>query len=137
MEEQSIQCAGTRVPAVTPVSVNSSTKTAKAQRNRYVSIRLRVDPPTARWLRALARANAGHLEVRERGVAAILEQAAFCLADCAGRRTGSWEAQVARELLTSSGFVSEAGWRDIARLQEADRRDRRAEVPSDANTDAR
>lgn len=64
-----------------------------------------VDVSSWRWLRALARANAkSDLPLANSTPEGILAQAAFCFADAAGRRSGSWEADVGRNLLYSSGF---------------------------------
>jgi hypothetical protein len=52
---------------------------------------------THRWLHALAKANKTTIDD-------LLTQAAFCFADHAGRREGSWEADVAGSMLRSSGF---------------------------------
>jgi hypothetical protein len=60
-------------------------------------IAVKLDPSTRSWLLALARKN-------KTTAAALLAQAAFCFADAAGRRRGSWEADVANSLLVSSGF---------------------------------
>lgn len=129
MEQQRLSLAG-ELPAVCPNSTEGSAAQRRNQRNRYITYRVRVDHATARWLNALARANSAHRDVRVRGFAALLEQAAFCLADCAGRRTGSWEADVARTMLIACGYVSSATERDLERLHAADRRDsQRAATP--------
>ncbi len=94
---------------------------------RKRKIVLTVGPSTYCWLRALSRANKkAPLAVAGSSVEEMLEQAAFCLADCAGRRTGSWEADVARSLLTSSGYRTEADSRDSDRCHRYDEAENRA-----------
>ena len=70
-------------------------------------IRVEVDDSTYRWLVALAKANAVNnkcgMEL-DSTPGGLLAQAAFCFADYAGRRTGSWEADVGGNLLIASGF---------------------------------
>lgn len=66
-------------------------------------ITVELDPSTLRWLQAFARSQGGTLS----GTAtaeSILAQAAFCIADYAGRRPGSWEADVAGNMMIASGW---------------------------------
>lgn len=85
-------------------------------------IKVKVDVSTWRWLRALARANSKATEFQPAAKlteADILAQAAFCFADAAGRRAGSWEASVGQSLLDSSGFqqtVTGADWQRCEKL---------------------
>lgn len=68
-------------------------------------ITVTVDASTWRWLGALARANQkADMLLAPSTREGILAQAAFCFADAAGRRTGSWEASVGQSLLDSSGY---------------------------------
>ena len=69
------------------------------------TIKVTMDASTWRWLRALARAHEkSDLPLAPATPAGLLAQAAFCFADAAGRRPGSWEADVGRSMLISSGF---------------------------------
>lgn len=52
---------------------------------------------TKQWLLAFVKAN--NVTVEE-----MLAQAAFCIADYAGRREGSWEAGVGGDLVMASGY---------------------------------
>lgn len=63
---------------------------------------IQLDESTARWLIALAHANQTTGE-------AMLAQAASCMADYAGRRPGSCEADVGAGLLRSSGWEKPIG----------------------------
>jgi hypothetical protein len=86
-------------------------------------ITVRLDLSTWRWLQALARANkSAEILMSPSTPAGLLEQAAFCFADAAGRRTGSWEADVGRSMLVSSGFQEELSAADHARCARADER---------------
>lgn len=99
---------------------SSRTRSPRIPKPRTVAFTVRVSPSTARWLRALARAGKPRWEKGRKPDPCtpeeLLEQAAFCMADCAGRRTGSWEADVARTLLFSSGFNTQASTADQFRL---------------------
>jgi len=81
----------------------------KIKRHR---VKLELDASTHRWLTAFAQANSNQppLNAGKVTVAALLSQAAFCMADYAGRRPGSWEASVAEGLLLSSGFQTRLPW---------------------------
>ncbi len=72
-----------------------------------------VDASTWRWLRAFARANS-NTDIHPGKVteADILAQAAFCVADHAGRRNGSWEASVAQSMMDASGYQESVGYPD-------------------------
>ncbi len=65
-------------------------------KNKTVTVK--VDESTFRWLNELAKAQRN----REVTAAEFLAQAAFCMADYAGRREGSWEADLGRNLLKAS-----------------------------------
>ncbi len=75
---------------------------------RKKTLTVQVDPSTLRWLIALARAN----KVEP---ATLLAQAAFCMADYAGRRVGSWEASQAGEMLVASGWQEQPTHEDRQR----------------------
>lgn len=80
------------------------------------TLMIKVSASTARWLTALAEAN-------NVTPGQLLEQAAFCMSDYAGRRTGSWESAVARELLVSCGYQKDISYDRYERLlvrEEAD-----------------
>jgi hypothetical protein len=70
-------------------------------------ITVKVTDSTFRWLTALAKANSENAAGIEPTASALLSQAAFCFADYAGRRPGSWEADVGGSLLRSSGIHNE------------------------------
>lgn len=96
-------------------------------KTRARKITVEVDASTYRWLRALGRANdKAPNRLGEAGAEGILAQAAFCIADCAGRRTGSWEASVAESLLTSSGYVTEVPYPESERCRRYDEAAQRA-----------
>ncbi|HLP00630.1 MAG TPA: hypothetical protein VK163_01295 [Opitutaceae bacterium] len=105
----------------------SAGRPSRTRSPRTVAFTVRVSPSTARWLRALARAGKPRWEKGKRAdpctVAELLEQAADCMADCAGRRPGSWEADVARSLLESSGLPTCALFADYSRCCRADEAD--------------
>jgi len=65
-----------------------------------MDFKVHLDPSTRMWLVALARANNTTPNF-------ILEEAAFCFANSAGRRTGSWEADTGGNMLTACGFQKE------------------------------
>lgn len=68
-------------------------------------ITVKVDESTFRWLKAFAKAQSGSTLNPEKVTAGdLLGSAAFCIADHAGRRTGSWEAEVGRQMMVSSGY---------------------------------
>jgi len=48
--------------------------------------------------------------------AELLRNAAFCFADYAGRRDGSWEADAGRNLLMSAGYQEMIKWDKRERL---------------------
>lgn len=77
---------------------------------KTVTIKVELDASTHRWLNELAATNS-HTELNAGTVTAgqLLQQAAFCMADHAGRRHGSWEADVARQLLFASGYQQAIG----------------------------
>lgn len=86
-------------------------------------VTVEVDESTYRWLELFAKANCNTLvHEREIGPSDLLKQAAFCFADSAGRRDGSWEAGVGRTLLQASGFQGQINWRDAEKLRERERR---------------
>lgn len=66
-----------------------------------------------RWLRALAKENRVRAED-------MLARAAECMADAAGRTTGSPEADVGRRLLYSGGYNGNVPPADIDRLRRDD-----------------
>ncbi len=103
---------------------SSRTRSPRIPKPRTVAITVRVSPSTARWLRALARAGKPSWEKGRKPDPCtpeeLLEQAAFCMADAAGRRTGSWEADVARSLLMSSGLPTEPRPADSDRCHRAE-----------------
>lgn len=68
---------------------------------------------TRRWLNAIAKVNNTIPK-------ALLEQAAFCIADYAGRRPGSWEAEVGRQLMSPSEFQKEISERTYSTLRRQD-----------------
>lgn len=89
------------------------------------TVTVKLDPSTHRWLNALAKANS-HTELNAGTVTPekLLAQAAFCIADYAGRRDGSWEADVARSLLLASGYqqlMSAAQQQRLSRWEESRR----------------
>jgi hypothetical protein len=72
---------------------------------RKPTIVVKLDLSTWRWLNALANANSfTEFHDHEVTAAELLTQAAFCMADFAGRRIGSWEAEAGRNLLIASGY---------------------------------
>ena len=74
------------------------------------TVTVNLDESTHRWLTELAKANSGtELNPGQVSAAKLIAQAAFCMADYAGRRPGSWEADVARSLLFASGYQSPIG----------------------------
>jgi hypothetical protein len=86
------------------------------------TISVEVDPSTYRWLSALAKANSfNSIHNHEVTPAELLAQAAFCLADYAGRRTGSWEANVGWNLAIPSGYQELVPMNKAAMLQRIDR----------------
>lgn len=96
-------------------------ETLRPMKKRKLTVEL--DVSTWRWLRALARANSnskpfneGHTVTAEE----MLAQAAFCFADAAGRRTGSWEASVGQSMLDSSGYQASVPYSDYDRCQRLD-----------------
>ena len=91
----------------------SAAKPLAIHRERSVS--LKVSASTHRWLTAFAKAN---------GITAgeLLAQAAFCFADHAGRRSGSWEGSVAGDMARSCGYQQEIHWQ--ARIKIIEREDR-------------
>jgi len=70
-----------------------------------------LDESTHNWLLELAKAN--NVQVCD-----LLAQAAFCFADNAGRREGSWEASAARAMLVSSGYAGFVDWDGRKKLWE-------------------
>lgn len=65
-----------------------------------------VSAGTLEWLQKLAfNMSRGPAAPTGTTVEELLAQAAFCFADAAGRRPGSWEAGVGREMLRSSGVI--------------------------------
>lgn len=85
------------------------------------TLKVEISASTFRWLRALARGNSktemnpGVVTVED-----LLAQAAFCMADAAGRRTGSWEADVAQRMLESSGYQAGPDWEEADRCRKLD-----------------
>ncbi len=78
---------------------------------RSKKITVKVDESTYRWLTALAKANnPNELYPEPVDAGKLLTQAAFCMADYAGRREGSWEADVARQLLIASGYQKQVSY---------------------------
>jgi hypothetical protein len=68
-------------------------------------ITIQVDADTYQWLKRLENdLQHVHFPGEKVTMQALLQQAAFCFADHAGRRTGSWEADVGGRLLQSSGY---------------------------------
>lgn len=68
-------------------------------------VTVRLDESTHRWLSELAKANSNtELNPGKINMAQLLAKAAFCFADHAGRREGSWEADVGRNLLLAAGY---------------------------------
>lgn len=83
-------------------------------------ISVTVDDSTYRWLLELANANGVNIGEIEATPAGLLAQAAFCFADYAGRRPGSWEADVGGSLLNSSGVHATIGWEAFDRCLKVD-----------------
>ncbi|HVV01766.1 MAG TPA: hypothetical protein VHH88_10425 [Verrucomicrobiae bacterium] len=101
------------------------------------AITVKVDESTYRWLKALANANSNsQLNQHKVTPAELLAQAAFCFADYAGRREGSWEAEVGRNLLMASGYQESIPFSKVAlfRLWE-DRRNAQARARAAATQD--
>jgi hypothetical protein len=93
------------------------------QRETMKTIAVKVDDSTYRWLAALAKANSINNECGmedQSTPGGLLAQAAFCFADHAGRRTGSWEAYVGRQMLDASGFQNEVSYKDNDRCAAQD-----------------
>jgi hypothetical protein len=91
-------------------------------KTRYKKIKVRLDASTWRWLRALTR-NRSENCLGKPTARGGLQQAAFRMADCAGRRQGAWTAEVARRMLESSGYATEANWAALPLLHAHDRRE--------------
>lgn len=89
------------------------------------SVKVKLDASTWRWLRAYAKANSNtQLNNHKVTPEDLLEQAAFCFGDAAGRRDGSWEADVGGNMLIASGFQAKIAADKIQRLQAQDGRAR-------------
>lgn len=100
------------------------------------TLRVRVSESTHRWLSALAAANVENRAGVGSTAADLLAQAAFCFADYAGRRTGSWEAGVGGAMLISSGIQNPVSAKASDRCcaqDEAARGKRREEAMSTAS----
>ena len=81
-------------------------------------INVQLDASTWRWLSALAKANSNtQLNQHKVTPQELLAQAAFCFADYAGRRDGSWEAHAGAQLLTPSGYQEKINRVLVERLQ--------------------
>src|SRR2546423_1916700 len=83
------------------------------------SITVKVDESTYRWLSAFASVQGkdeNTTKSRRATPAKLLAQAAFCMADYAGRRDGSWESDVAKQLLYASGFQGTLPFKKRERL---------------------
>jgi hypothetical protein len=85
-----------------------------------------LDSSTHRWLTALAKANSKtDLNPGKVNAAQLLAQAAFCFADHAGRRHGSWEAEAGRAMLFASGYQQPIGALKQTKMAEREERERR------------
>lgn len=67
-------------------------------------LRLTIDEETWAWLLLIAQ-QTDQAPAGKHTVPQLLAQAALCMADAAGRRPGSWEAEVGRNLLQRSGLI--------------------------------
>lgn len=91
------------------------------------TVTVKVDESTHRWLEAFAEANCNtELTPRQIDASDLLAQAAFCIADYAGRRVGSWEADAGRQLMISSGFHETIGFDQAQRLAAWEEKKRQA-----------
>ena|SRR5258706_389946 len=84
-------------PKPNPMTTTNPNPVPARRKTRTTRLTVDIDPSTFRWLTALAKAN-------EVTPGTLLAQAAFCMADYAGRRPGSWEAGQAGEMLVASGW---------------------------------
>ena len=86
------------------------------------TLRVKVDPSTHRWLAALAQANSkSQLNPKEVKPEHLLAEAAFCLADAAGRHHG-WRADIGGSLLQANNYGEKIPFDKMMALQTEDRR---------------
>lgn len=86
------------------------------------TVKVKLDPSTWRWLRALAEANSNtELNGHEVKPGDLLGQAAFCIADAAGRHHG-WRADVGGHFLHPTGYQGKIPLAKVTKLQTQDRR---------------
>lgn len=86
------------------------------------TVKVKIDASTHRWLRALAKANSNtQLNAKKITPAHLVAEAAFCLADYAGRHCGS-KADVGGNLLLCCGFGETIAAQKMMRLKAQDRR---------------
>lgn len=89
------------------------------------TVKVKIDASTHRWLRALAKANSNtQLNANKITAAHLIERAAFCFGDAAGRRDGSWEADVGINMLMACGYQEKIPADKRQRLQAQERRAR-------------
>lgn len=86
------------------------------------TVKVKLDPSTLRWLRAFAKVNSKtQLNSHNVTPAKLLGEAAFCLADSAGRHHG-WRADLGGSMLLACGFQEKIPLSKLMRLQTQDRR---------------
>ena len=86
---------------------------------KHKTLKVTIDRSTWRWLKAMADAHnriEGNLPVTPQE---LISEAAFALADGAGRRTGSWEGDAGRRLIEGSGWSLPT----FARIEQLHRQD--------------